>query len=137
MNKTILIGRLFKDVEVTQSQSGKSIAKTGIAVKREYKNAEGKYDSDFINLIAFGNTADFLGKYFSKGSMVAVVGKIQTGQYQNKEGKTVHTTDVLVDSAEFIESKSNANAAPKQEQGFDVNSGFETVSEDDLELPFH
>lgn len=135
MNRVDLIGNLYKDVEVKQGNSGKNIAKTGIAVKREYKNAEGKYDADFINIIAFGTTADFLSKYFSKGSKIALSGKIQTGSYNNKEGKTVYTTDIIADSIEFVDSKGDSkggSAAPK----VDTNGFMDVTDELENELPF-
>lgn len=130
MNIVSLVGRLTKDVELKQSQQGKSIAKTTIAVKRDFKNAEGKYDSDFMNLIAFGTTADFMNKYFAKGSMVAITGKIQTGSYTNKDGQKVYTTDIVVNAADFIESKKTENK-PEAD-----TSGFTSANELDLELPF-
>lgn len=134
MNLVILTGRLTKDVELKSSQQGKSIAKATIAVRREYKNSEGKYDSDFINLIAFGNTADFLSKYFSKGSLLTVTGRIQTGSYKTNEGKTIYTTDVVVNTTEFVESKKTENAtAPAVD-----NSGFQDIEEGfESELPFN
>ena len=136
MNRVDLIGTLYKDVEVKQGTNGKSIAKTGIAVKREYKNAEGKYDADFLNITAFGATADFLSKYFSKGSKIALSGKIQTGSYKNKEDKTVYTTDIIADSIEFVDSKGNSkggSAAPKA----DTNEFMDVTSDIEGELPFN
>ena len=136
MNNVSLVGRLYKSVEVKQSQGGKAIARTGIAVKRDYKNSEGKYDSDFLNVVAFGTTGDFLQKYFDKGSMVAITGKIQTGSYKNKEGATVYTIDIIADKVEFCESKGNSSKqaqqpTPKADDDFmNIPQGI------DEELPF-
>jgi single-strand DNA-binding protein len=140
MNNVSLCGRLYKEVELRQSQGGKSMARTGIAVKRDFKNSEGKYDSDFINLIAWGSTAEFMSKYFSKGSMIAITGKIQTGSYKDKNGSTVYTTDVVVNTAEFCDSKGGnsqsgqkAAAPTKQDDGefMNIPDGIEE------ELPFN
>lgn len=140
MNTVNLIGRLTHDVELKASQNGKSIARTSIAVQRDYKNADGKYDADFINIVAFSNTADFLAKYFSKGSKVAIVGKIQTGSYTNKDGNKVNTFDVVASSVEFVESKNDSNTrvqnkpAPSQPK---ANDDFMNISDSlEQELPF-
>jgi len=150
MNNVSLCGRLYKDVEVRQSKDGKTMINTGIAVNRTFKNAEGKYDADFISVVAFGATADFISKYFKKGQMIAITGRIQTGSYTNKNNQKVYTTDVVALTAEFTESKgngnnsgNNTNTSQKQSSqpqiddnaGFDVNSGFEDAS--DMELPFN
>lgn len=140
MNTVNLIGRLTKDVEVKSGNNGKSIARTSIAVQRDYKNSEGKYDADFINLVAFGATADFLAKYFTKGSKIAVVGKIQTGSFTNRDNQKVYTFDVVVNSVEFVESKSNSNSGtqnkPAQAQP-SSDDGFMNIPEGiEEELPF-
>lgn len=139
MNNVTLVGRLIKDVEVTTSKNGKNIAKTTIAVQRDYKNAEGKYDSDFLNLIAFGVTGDFMAKYFAKGSSIAVIGKIQTGSYTNKDNQKVYTTDIVVSAAEFVGSKSGSNNNSKQSNSTEKksNDGFMDIPNDiEEELPF-
>lgn len=136
MNRVDIVGRLYQDVELKTSQSGKSIARTGIAVQRKYKNSEGKYDSDFINIIAFGPTADFISKYFSKGQMIGVTGSIQTGSYTNKNGQKVYTTDVVVDAAEFVESKSN-NTQQSQKHTAQENDFMSVPDAIAEELPFN
>lgn len=98
MNQVILIGRLTKDPEVRQTQSGSEVAKYTLAVDRF---GDG---TDFINCTAFGKTAEFAEKYFTKGMKVAVSGRIQTGKYE-KDGRTVYTTDVIVNNQEFCESR--------------------------------
>ena len=88
MNKTILMGRLTRDPEVRYSTGEKATAtaRFSIAINRRFKNADGGYDADFINCVAFGKTGEFVEKYFQKGSMIALTGRIQTGSYTNKEG---------------------------------------------------
>lgn len=97
MNKVIEIGRLAKDPEVRQGNT--IVARFSLAVDRRGDGV------DFINCVAFGKTAEFLEKYFKKGMRLAIEGRIQTGSYKNKEGKTVYTTDVVAEHAEFVESK--------------------------------
>jgi len=84
--------------------------KNNIAVQRQFKpkNAD-KYETDFINIVAFGKTAEFIGNYFEKGKLILIEGHIQTGKYENKDGNTVNTTDVVVDKANFIETKKSNN----------------------------
>ena len=106
MNKVILVGRLTKDPNYGNSQSGKSYAKFSVAVDRPFKQGE----SDFINCIAFEKTADFINKYFKKGNRIALEGRIQTGSYKNRDGQTVYTTEVFVERVEFVETKTNARA---------------------------
>ena len=137
MNRVDLIGNLCRDVEVMYSsgQNATAMLTNTIAVQRDYKNKEtGKYESDFISIKAFAHSAEFIGKYFQKGSKIAISGRIQTGSYQNKEGQTVYTTDVIVEKAEFCTSKSE-NSAPAPQSNDFVNQG---IDEDELnqELPF-
>lgn len=139
MNKVELVGRLTRDPEVRATDKQTSVARFSVAVNRRFKNAEGNYDADFISCIAFGKTAEFIEKYFKKGMAIGVVGRIQTGSYENKDGVRVYTTDVVVDEAEFVEGKNNSsggNATPTENQaGFD---DFGVVGGDiDEELPFN
>lgn len=110
MNSVQLIGRLTKDVEVRYTENGKSVAKFAIAVDRKYKAEGAEPAADFINCVGFGKTAEFLEKYFSKGSRIGITGRIQTGSYTNQDGNKIYTTDVVVESVEFVESKAAAKA---------------------------
>lgn len=101
MNKVILIGNLTKAVEIRYTQQGLGIANFTLAVKRD----NGKDETDFINCIGYGKTAEAISKYLDKGSKVSIEGRIQTGSYENKEGKKVYTTDVILDKIEFLNSK--------------------------------
>ena len=106
MNKVILCGRLTKDPEVRYSQGAESmvIARYTLAVDRKYKK-DSVNTADFINCIAFSKNAEFAEKYLRKGTKLLVTGHIQTGNYTNKDGQKVYTTDVVVDEQEFAESK--------------------------------
>ena len=133
MNKAQLVGRLTKDVEVRYSQgdSQMAIARFTVAVDRRGKNNE----ADFISCVAFGKTAEFVEKYFSKGNRIGICGHIQTGSYTDKDGKKVYTTDVVADEAEFVESKSSAEQG-KEQPKVDEN-GFMNIPDNiDEDLPF-
>lgn len=139
MNCVNLVGRLTKDVDLRQNGDS-SVARFTIAVDRKFKNAEGHYDADFIPCVSFGKNADFIAKYFSKGMKIGITGHIQTGSYTNKDGQKVYTTDVIVDSSEFIESKGSApTEVHTQTSAPQINEeeGFMTLpNELESELPF-
>lgn len=148
MNKVILIGRLTRDPEVRYSQSASgstAIARYSLAVPRKYKR-EGEADCDFINCVAFGKSGEFADMYLHKGMKIAIVGRIQTGSYTNKDGVKVYTTDVVVEEHEFCESKSAANGESGNSGGYINNSnqssnvmddGFMHIPDGiDEELPF-
>lgn len=130
INKACLVGRLTRDPELRYStgENAVAFAKFSVAVQRKFKNKEGEYEADFINCTAMGKTAEFVEKYFSKGNAIGLTGEIRTGNYINKEGIKVYTTEVFVDSVEFVESKKN-----KEE--YESPDIFEPVDDDD-ELPF-
>ncbi len=146
MNKVILMGRLTKDPEVRYSQGEGSlaIARFSLAVdrRRTGNNADGQ-TADFINIVAFGKLGEFAEKYLHKGTKVTLSGRIQTGNYTNKEGVKVYTTDVIADDIEFAESKNSAG----NDGGFSGNSmsqpasagdGFMNIPDGiDEELPFN
>ena len=128
INKSILCGRFTNDPDIKYTQGGDkqtAIAKFSLAVDRKFKR-EGEPTADFINCIAFGKTAEFIEKYFSKGKKALACGRIQTGSYTNKNGDKVYTTDVIVEEIEFAESKAasagqqapqaNAPAPPQFQQ---------------------
>jgi single-strand DNA-binding protein len=140
MNKFFGIGRLVRDPEVryTTGENQTAIARFTIAIDRKYKK-DGEQSADFINCIAFGKTAEFIEKYFSKGSKIIVSGRVTTGSYTNKEGQKVHTTDITVEEVEFGESKSSTNSNHlSTTQSTTDNLGFMNIP-DGLyeELPFN
>ena len=106
MNSVKLIGRLTRDPEVRYTSEGAAIARFSLAVDRRFKQ-EGGDSADFINCVAFGRSADFIEKYFNKGKKLALTGRIQTGSYTNRDGAKVFTTDVVVETVEFVESKTS------------------------------
>ena len=148
MNRVILMGRLTRDPEIRYSQTGNqlAVARYSLAVDRvPSRNQEAdEPTADFINCVAFGKSAEFAERFLRKGTKIAIEGRIRTGRYQNKDGQTVYTTDVVVDRHEFCESRgasqgsdsySSAGPAPSAPAG---NDDFMNVGEGiDEDLPFN
>jgi single-strand DNA-binding protein len=122
MNKVILKGNLCRDAEIKANQNGDEYAYFTIAVKRDFKNAKGEYESDFLKCIAFGNNANLVKTYFKKGSGILIEGKLRTGSYE-KDGERVYTTDIAVDRIEFIDKVEKKN--PYEEMGKKVEEDFD------------
>lgn len=136
MNKVILMGRLARDPDVryTQGDNASAVARYTLAVDRRYQR-ENEDSADFISCVAFGRAAEFAEKYLFKGTKIAIVGRIQTGRYTNKDGVNVFTTDVVVEEQEFAESKASGQTstpAPSASEGFMNLDDF-----DQEELPFN
>ena len=115
VNNVVLVGRLTKDVELRYTQSGMAVAKFILAVNRQFKK-EGQPDADFITCTAFGKTAENLANFMRKGSQIGVVGNIQTGSYDDKDGKRVYTTDVICNNIQFLESRREQQGGQSQYQ---------------------
>ena len=145
-NRVILGGRITKELELKQSQSGTFMLNFSLAVRRRVKNADGEYSSDFIGVKAFGKTAEFINQYFKKGSAIFIEGEIQTGSWTDGNGNKRYSTDVLANSVNFVDSATESDnndpysqsppqpkqqQAPVQPQAFN----FDQLSADD-DLPF-
>lgn len=144
MNHASLVGRLTRDPDIKYSQGENPlcIASFNVAVDRRIKK-DGEPTADFINCKAFGKTAEFIEKYFTKGRRIGLVGRIQTGSYTNKEGQKVYFTEVIVEQAEFVDNKSDgANSTESQVKNSDSKpnttpDGFMNIPDSiDEELPF-
>ena len=147
MNTVILMGRLTKDPETRYSQGdqGTAIGRYTLAVNRSFKR-EGELDADFINILTFGKNAEFAGKYFKKGQLVAVEGELRISSYTDKDGNKKWSTDVVVSKQHFAESKKEqtpTQAVPAGRgygtpmQGKQEQMGFVPMDdESDEELPF-
>ena len=121
MNKVILTAIIGKDVDLNYiPNKGTAVAKTTLAVKREFK----KDETDWINAIAFGKTAETMAQYLTKGSKIGVVGRIQTGSYQAQDGTKKYTTDVVIESFEFLSSKKKTDDQIGEPDYSDDNSPF-------------
>ena len=105
MNKVFLVGRLTRDPELRYTSSNLANMRCSIAVDRTYQREGEERGTDFINIVAFGNRAETMKKYLTKGSQIAVDGRIQTGSYDGQDGKKVYTTDVIVENFQFLDSK--------------------------------
>ena len=105
MNKVIIIGRNTKDIELRQTPSGVSAIEFSIAVKRTFKNANGEYESDFFDCVAFSKLAETISRYVKKGDQVGIEGRLQKRNYTNKEGKKVYVTEIVAENVEFLQSK--------------------------------
>ena len=141
MNKVILIGRLTRDPEVRYSTSGDNqlaIARYTLAVDRRFKR-DGEQTADFIRCVAFGRSGEFAEKYFHQGTKIVAEGRIQTGSYQDKDGKTVYTTEVVVENQEFAESKAASDNNAGVAYASDSADGFMNIPDnaDDSGLPFN
>ena len=141
MNKVILMGRLTRDPDVryTQGEEPMAIARFTLAVERRGKR-DGEASADFPSCVCFRRTAEFIEKYAHQGTKLVVVGRIQTGSYTNRDGQKVYTTDVVVEEAEFAESKAAADRnaqqtpPPSPDTGAD---GFMNIPDGiEEELPF-
>lgn len=115
MNKVIIIGRLTRDPEIKLTQKQTKYASFTVAVDRKYKDAEGQKQTDFINCLAWKQTAEFINKYFHKGNRIGITGSIQTRNYE-KDGQTIYITEVVVEDAEFVESLNKTESHQKNEQ---------------------
>ena len=144
MNKVLLMGRLTRDPDIrsTAGEQPLTVARYTLAVDRKFKQGEER-KADFISCVCFGKSAEFAEKYLRKGVKLAISGRIQTGSYQNKDGQTVYTTDVIVEEQEFAESK-NSQAQAEAQTGVQPapethhDSGFMPIPDGitDDELPF-
>lgn len=116
MNKVILIGRVTKDIELKTTRNGKSVVSFTLAVNKDYKNANGEYDADFINCVAYEQRAETISRYVKKGDKFAVFGSINTRSYEREDGSTAYVTEIKVDGFEFLESKKKNDAEPEWEE---------------------
>ena len=144
MNKVIIMGRLTRDPDIryTQGQEPMAIARYTLAVDRRTKR-ENEQSADFISCVAFGKTAEFAERYLHQGTKIVVEGRIQTGSYTNKDGQKVYTTEVVVESCEFAESKGGSsegnNSRGSSTDGASVGTdGFMTIPDGvDDGVPFN
>ena len=142
MNQVILIGRLVRDIEVRYTESNTAVGNITIAVSRSFKNSEGNYDSDFINCVMFKEWAENCKKFTHKGDLIAVKGRLQVRNYEDKEGNKRYITEVMVDKITFLankkdskESKEEVKETPKEESDPYAEMGRE-IELNEEDLPF-
>ena len=127
MNKVCLVGNLTKDPEMTTTQAGTNVVRFTVACQRKFKNANDEYESDFINCVAWRNSADFIHKYFKKGNKIGVSGTLQTRVYDAQDGTKRYATEVLVEESEFVQSKKDDDSKPQ-----DHPQDLTPIDDDDL-----
>ena len=148
LNKVILMGRLTADPEHKQTPNGVSVTSFSIAVDRNFTGKDGTKQTDFINIVAWRNTADFICRFFTKGRMIAIEGSLQSRNYEDKNGNKRTAFEVVADQVYFADSKQSNNdrqAAsfptpdafdePAKGSSFSIGD-FEEIDTDDSELPF-
>ena len=132
-NRVILVGNLVADPELKKTNSGTSVCSFKIAVNRRFQK-DGQTETDFIEIVTWKGTAEFVSKYFRKGKPILVCGSLQTRSWTDKDGQKRYTTEVVADEATFVENKSND--APSEAPHYSsYQSGFEELSSEE-ELPF-
>lgn len=141
MNKALLIGRLTRDPELRSTSTGRNVCQFSIAVNRNFTNANGEREADFINCVVWDKQAENLVKYQKRGNQIAVDGRIQTRNYEDKDGKRVYVTEILANNISFLDSKgtntssNDFNSLPEPPREDSVSSSssmssMETVSVD-------
>ena len=127
MNRVCLNGRLTKDIDLRYTQNNVAVASFTLAVTRKFKNQNGDYESDFINCVAYKKTAELMNEWLKKGDLIGIEGRIQTRSYDDKNGKKVYVTEVIVESIDFLASKKEEKPkeeSVKQKLSDDVFSDF-------------
>lgn len=141
INRTVLVGRLTKDPELRSTPNGVNVGTFTLAVNRTFTNAQGEREADFINVVVFKKQAENVERYLSKGSLAGVDGRLQTRSYESKDGQRVFVTEVVADSVQFLEPKSNNqqqnnsyNAPQNRQQNnpFANANGPIEIADDDL-----
>ena len=135
MNNVSLLGRVVRDIELKYTGNGTAVANFTIAVDRRFKNADGEYDTDFINIVVWRQSAEFVSEYFKKGSPIAVEGSIQTRNYENNEGRKVYVTEVVADNVGFV-PRDNSQQQSQQQNQQTNNNPFANADFNSNEDPF-
>lgn len=140
LNKIIIMGRLTRDPELRRTGSGTSVTSFSLACDRDFKSQSGEKETDFIEVVAWKNTAEFVSKYFSKGRMAVVDGRLQIRDWTDKAGNKRVTAEVVADNVYFADSK-RSESNDNQKENFNALSGrlsddFVPIGEEDGEIPF-
>ena len=149
MQKWYGIGNLVRDVETTTSSNGTMICKFSLAIRRDFKNAEGEYESDYFNITAFGKLGENCNKFLKKGSKCCVVGRLQNRSYDAQDGTKRYVTDIIANEVEFLSTSNtgyqpttNTQENPKRTGPITIEAGSETIQlglepiDPDEDLPF-
>lgn len=142
INRFVANGRITKQPELRYTNNNIAVISFTLAVTRNFKNNEGNYDSDFINCVAFKNTAELINNYVKKGDLIGVEGSIQTRNYKDKDDKTIYVTEVIVEKIDFLQQKKEekkeieTNATQEEQQKDPFEEFGEEVELQNFELPF-
>lgn len=139
LNKIFIMGRLTRDPELRTTNSGTSVASFSLAVDRNYKGADGEKETDFIDCVAWRQTGEFSAKYFTKGRMAVVEGRLQIRPWTDKEGNNRRSAEVIVDNMYFGDSKRDGDTGGARPASGPVNvsaNDWQEVDEDEGDLPF-
>lgn len=131
MQRFLGTGNICNDLELRYTNNNKAVLRFTLAIKRDFKNANGEYESDFIQCVAFNKTAEYMSKYLKKGNKIAISGNIRTGSYE-KEGNKIYTTEVYLDSVENLTPREKE----KKADNTDVFKEFGNIIEEEIETPF-
>ena len=140
LNKIIIMGRLTRDPELRRTGSGTAVTSFSLACDRDFKSQSGEKETDFIEVVAWKNTAEFVSKYFSKGRMAVVEGRLQIRDWTDKDGGKRRSAEVVADNVYFADSK-RSESNDNQKENFNALSGrvsddFVPISEEDGDIPF-
>ncbi len=139
LNKIFIMGRLTRDPELRRTQNGTAVTSFTLAVDRDFKNADGTKETDFIDCVVWRQTAEFVSKYFTKGRMAVVEGRLQIRDWQDKDGNKRRNAGVIADNVYFGDSRSDNAPGSYQAAKAPVNvdaEDFAEVEDDDSDLPF-
>lgn len=150
LNKVFVMGRLTRDPELRRTQSGTAVASFSLAVDRDYKSQSGEKETDFFDVVAWRTTGEFVAKYFTKGRMAVVEGRLQIRQWQDKDGNNRRSTEIIAENIYFGDSKKDgsgntenygAQAYTAPDGGYAAPTGgayggFAEIDEEDGDLPF-
>lgn len=158
LNKIFLMGRLTRDPELRHTQSGNAVVSFSLAVDRDFKSQNGEKETDFIDVVAWRNTAEFVSKYFTKGRMAVVEGRLQIRDWTDRDGNKRRSAEIVADNVHFGDSKRDGNSGGYQQGGYppqnnhppqsiygnapvgypasDYGGQFTEMAEDDGDLPF-
>lgn len=142
LNHITIMGRITKDIELRRTPAGVAVASFTIAVDRDFKGSNGEKETDFIDIVAWKNTAEFVEKHFSKGRMAVVSGRLQIRNWTDKDGNKRRTAEVIADNVYFGDSKKEEQedrpyvGGGRRANDAEMAGGFEMLSGNDAELPF-
>jgi len=128
MNKVVLVGRLTAKPELRYTPQNTAFTRFLVAVNRSFTNADGKREADFINVVAWRKQAETISKYFDKGNLIALEGRLQTGSYDDKDGNKRYTVDVALDNFEFVESKAARESSSTAATPYDYQDSMPEVN---------